>query len=363
MSTKRVLLIGPLPPPIGGDTVLTRNVFRSRFWGQHGITLDCIDTSAGDRVRLPDEPFTLRDALRGTRILIEVVAKLPRCGAVLLWANSRFIVTEGVAIILLCRASRKPIFVKVFGAYLARRILRMPWASRKLVLLALSKAVDILPETETLARELVEECWIPVQRVRVLSSFLPDGSFGDSGGPRRFSGRCVFFGQVKREKGVFDIVDAIGGRANVSCDFYGPLLERDREDFLGAISRNRNLSYRGAVEPGAVSRAATAYDVLLLPTYHQGEGHPAVVLEAFAAGIPVIATDWLSLPEIVEHGVRGLLVPVRSPDRIREAIETLGADERLYESMRRNAKVYVQSFSESAVLGEILVPRVAEVLK
>ncbi|MGD1047657.1 MAG: glycosyltransferase family 4 protein [Candidatus Krumholzibacteriaceae bacterium] len=363
MSTKRVLLIGPFPPPIGGDTVLTLNVSRSRYWGERGITIDSIDTSAGGRVRLPDERLTLRDALRGTRILIELVAKLPRCGAVLLWANSRFIVTEGVAIILMCRACRKPIFVKVFGAYLARRILRMPQPCKKLLLLVLAKAVVILPETETLAREFIEECGFPVRRVQVLSNFLPDASFGDASGPKRFSGRCVFFGQVKREKGVFDIIDAIGGRANVSCDFYGPLLERDREDFLGAISRHRNLSYRGVVQPGAVSKVAMAYDVLLLPTYHQGEGYPAVILEAYSVGVPVIATKWLSLPEIVEHGVQGLLVPVRSPEEIRKALETLGADERLYESMRRNARAYVQSFSERAILGEILVPRVAEVLK
>ena len=160
-----------------------------------------------------------------------------------------------------------------------------------------------------------------------------------------------------------DRVDDAGGRDGAACDFYGPMLDRDRDDFLASIARFQNLSYKGAVEPGGVSRVAAAYDVLLLPTYHDSEGYPAVVLEAYAAGIPVVATNWLSIPEIVEDGVRGILVPVKAPEGIREAVKRLASDEHLYESMCRNAFEYVRSFSEGAVLGGILIPQVARVLR
>ena len=108
---------------------------------------------------------------------------------------------------------------------------------------------------------------------------------------------------------------------------------------------------------------AAGYDAVLLPSYHEGEGHPAVVLEAYAAGVPVVATDWLSLPELVEDGVRGFLVPVRSPEKIREAVDRLATDESLYESMCGKALVYVESFSERAVVGGILVPLVERALR
>ena len=168
----------------------------------------------------------------------------------------------------------------------------------------------------------------------------------------------MFFGHIKREKGVFDIVEALGDKANSSCDFYGPVLERDREEFLAAIAARENLSYRGTVEPGLVSLVAAGYDALLLPTYHESEGYPAVILEAYAAGIPVIATDWLALPEIVEDGVRGILVPVRSPAKIRMAVRRLAADDSLYASMCASALAFAANFSEQAVIGGILVPRV-----
>ncbi|MFA4947327.1 MAG: glycosyltransferase family 4 protein [Candidatus Krumholzibacteriia bacterium] len=359
MKVKRALLIGPFPPPIGGDTVLTLNVSRSGYWREHGIMLECIDTSPGDRVRVPDERLVPGDLLRGARVFLELVVRLPRCDAVLLWANNRFLVTAGLAVIAWSSLWRKPVFVKVFGAYLARRIRRIPRPWRRLALHLLGKAACVFPETRFLARELVDEGWLPAGQVLVLPNFLTDKSFGHARAPKPYSGRCVFFGQIKREKGVFDIIDALGGEANAICDFYGPVLDRDRAAFLEAISKYRNLSYGGSIEPGLVSRVAAGYDVLLLPTFHESEGYPAVILEAYAAGIPVIATEWLSLPEIVENGTRGILVPVKSPGKIREALGRFAADELLYESMCGKARAFAENYSEQAVLNGILIPRVS----
>ena len=155
------------------------------------------------------------------------------------------------------------------------------------------------------------------------------------------------------------IIGALAGRDDCSCDFFGPLVERDRADFLGAISKHPNLRYRGIAEPGTVSGVAARYDVLLLPTYHPSEGHPAVILEAYAAGLPVIASRWRSIPEVVQDGTTGLLVSARAPGEILEALEALRRDPVRYETMRRAAYEFVRSFSEGEIVGRRLVPRVA----
>jgi glycosyltransferase involved in cell wall biosynthesis len=359
MKAKHALLIGPFPPPIGGDTVLTLNVSRSGYWRERGIAIECIDTSPGGRVRVPDERLTPGDYLRGARVFLEFIVKVPRSGAVLLMVNNRFLVTAGLAIITWSSLWGKPVYVKVFGAYLAKRIRRLapPW--RRLALRILRKTACIFPETRSLVRELVDEGWFPAERVLALPNFLAEGSLGHARARKPYSGRCVFFGQIKREKGVFDIIDALAGAATASCDFYGPVLDRDRAAFLDAVSAQRNLSYKGSTEPGLVSSVAADYDVLLLPTYHESEGYPAVILEAYAAGIPVIATAWLSLPEIVENGKTGLLVSVKSPGEIREALGRLAADASLYESMCANALTFAETFSERAILNGILIPSVS----
>jgi glycosyltransferase involved in cell wall biosynthesis len=289
---------------------------------------------------------------------MRTAARLGRSDVVLLWGNNRFVVTAGLGIMLCCRLARRPILVKVFGGYLAERIGRLPHPWRRSAVALLGGAECVLAETRALARALVVEAGLPADRVVFLPNFIPSVAAAEARHGRRFSGKCVFFGQMKREKGIFDIVEALGGRDDCSCDFFGPFVERDRPAFLDAIRERSNLRYRGVAEPGTVSRAAGEYDVLLLPTYHPSEGYPAVVLEAYAAGIPVISTRWRSIPEIVIDGETGLLVSARAPSEILGALDALRSDPERYEAMARKASAFVRSFSEDEVVGRLLVPRV-----
>lgn len=64
-----------------------------------------------------------------------------------------------------------------------------------------------------------------------------------------------------------------------------------------------------------------AIDILTAPSH--AEGMSNVILEAMAAGIPVVATRVGGTPELIEDGASGLLVGRRAPDRLAEAIDKL----------------------------------------
>ena len=51
------------------------------------------------------------------------------------------------------------------------------------------------------------------------------------------------------------------------------------------------------------------------------DGIPNVLLESMAMGVPVVATAISAIPELVENGITGLLVPPRQPDRLAEAMQ------------------------------------------
>ena len=57
-----------------------------------------------------------------------------------------------------------------------------------------------------------------------------------------------------------------------------------------------------------------------MPTFHEGEGYPGIILEAFSVGMPVISTHWNSIPEIVMHNENGLLVPIKDTECLKKGI-------------------------------------------
>jgi glycosyltransferase involved in cell wall biosynthesis len=82
------------------------------------------------------------------------------------------------------------------------------------------------------------------------------------------------------------------------------------------------VEFRGTVSPEEVTTLLKGARALLFPT-RCNEGGPRSVIEAYAAGVPVIATGLGALPEMVDHGISGLLVPPGGTDAWVEAAEAL----------------------------------------
>lgn len=86
----------------------------------------------------------------------------------------------------------------------------------------------------------------------------------------------------------------------------------DRVEFLGAVGQDR------------VPALYAAADVFCSSSF--AEGVPVVLMEAMASGLPTVATRIMGIPEIVEDGVTGLLVPPGRADALADALERLAAD-------------------------------------
>ncbi len=359
-SSGRILLVAPLPPPIGGDTVSTTRLLESRYWKQAGFDIECINTSPGEGVKTTEVKRTWKDPVRALRILGQLLTRLPKADIMLLWANSSFIVSLGIPVMRLARILNKPYIVKPFGTMLADRIDGLGPARRRDVVSNLRRAKYVLPQTKMHADELVTRSGLEPGRIVQFPNFLPAGSIIDPRPEKQFSGRCIFLGQIKAEKGVFDIISALKDRNDLSCNFYGQIIARDSERFFSSIDSCRNCQYRGTLEGSEVVDTISCYDVLLLPTSHPSEGYPAAIIEAFAAGVPVVTTEWKSIPELTGKNERGILVPPSSPGRITEALDLLGSDKELYLSLTRNAREFVRDFSEENIVRKILIGLVSK---
>jgi glycosyltransferase involved in cell wall biosynthesis len=71
----------------------------------------------------------------------------------------------------------------------------------------------------------------------------------------------------------------------------GPMDEAARSVVEPALARLKNLTYLGPLTPEAVKRFYADIDVFLFPTRHVHEAEPLAIIDALAAGVPVIAND------------------------------------------------------------------------
>jgi glycosyltransferase involved in cell wall biosynthesis len=90
-----------------------------------------------------------------------------------------------------------------------------------------------------------------------------------------------------------------------------------------------------------------AADIACLPTYY-GEGVPKFLIEAGACALPAVTTDWPGCREIVEDGVNGILVPIRDPEAVADAVERLAKDPALREEMGRRGREHVLAHYSTA---------------
>jgi glycosyltransferase involved in cell wall biosynthesis len=130
---------------------------------------------------------------------------------------------------------------------------------------------------------------------------------------------------------VLAVIDRLRMRGrSVHCVFAGEWISNAfRESFLQAVT-DRDLA--GHVEcSGPVYGAEKAKlmrdaDILVFPTRYPHEGLPLVILEAMAAGLPVVSTSIGAIPDAVCNGVTGLLVEPGRVEQLAVAVEKLVDD-------------------------------------
>jgi glycosyltransferase involved in cell wall biosynthesis len=139
--------------------------------------------------------------------------------------------------------------------------------------------------------------------------------------PRRADRLVLAAGRLSPEKGFCDLVEAaaVVARTDPSVGFvlFGngrlrPALSRQ------IAERGIENTFRLAGFRSDLDKFLPHFDLTVLPSYT--EGLPNIVLESFAAGVPVVATAVGGTPELVEHGGNGYLVQPRQPGHLADGI-------------------------------------------
>jgi glycosyltransferase involved in cell wall biosynthesis len=163
----------------------------------------------------------------------------------------------------------------------------------------------------------------------------------------------MFAGALRSEKGVIQLAQAflklaaehgnaflaIAGGRDLWVDGHPPgeTAEARVHAMLSEAVKQRRASFLGMVSPTALPSYYAAADAFVLPSMFQ-ETFGLVILEAFAAGIPVIGARSGGIPELVEDGRTGLLVDQGDVDGLCDAMRRLLVDRELRERLGAAAR-------------------------
>lgn len=121
------------------------------------------------------------------------------------------------------------------------------------------------------------------------------------------------FSRVMKEKGIEDAIKAVtninkaNNRTVYELDIYGQIAP-DQESWFESLQANfpSYIRYRGLVDHNQSVNVVKEYFALLFPTHFFTEGIPGTILDAYAAGVPIISSRWESFHDIIDDGKTGI---------------------------------------------------------
>ncbi|MEK7314745.1 MAG: glycosyltransferase family 4 protein [Candidatus Eisenbacteria bacterium] len=165
-------------------------------------------------------------------------------------------------------------------------------------------------------------------------------------------GQIVAVGRLVRKKGIHVLIEAMGllrdRKIPLRAAIVGDGVERaDLESRIERAGLRRHVRMPGAKPEHKVRRLVREASIVCLPCIVDRDGNqdalPTILLEAAAAGIPAVSTRVAGVPEIIQHGKTGLLVPPDDPVALAAGLERLSKSAVLRRRMGRNARCRAES--------------------
>lgn len=311
--------------------------------------------------RCGKENVKLVDSSGGIKNVPKLVSKIPK----LLKRNENIIILparNGLRVLTpaLCfwnKFFKKKLHYVVIGGWLPQFV-----SGRKRLAANLKKFCGIYVETETMRQALVglgfDNVYV-MPNCKKLTVLSEDELICPESAPYKL---CTF-SRIMKEKGIEDAVSAVtevneklGYRA-YSLDIYGQTDAAQTEWFESLKSKFPDyIRYGGEVPYDKSVETLKEYFALLFPTYYDGEGFAGTLIDAFSAGVPVIASDWKYNTEIVNENV-GYIFKTGNPAELYDLLIKTAKEPSLLLGKKKNCLREAEKYkAENAI--KVLLERI-----
>lgn len=327
---------------LNGQTVKTRIVTEElqNQLGQEQVMK--IDTHGGWKTLLK-APFQVIQALReSTNVLIFPAERGLSVYAPLLTILRRFF-------------KNKKLHYVVIGGWLPKFLL-----PRRLLSNALKSFDGIYVETNTMKNALEEQGFCNVfvmPNCKKLTVVSEDELIYSQETPYKL---CTF-SRVMREKGIETAINAISkvndhlGRVVYSLDIYGQVDTTQKEWFEHLKTCfSENVRYCGSADADKSTEVLQYYFALLFPTHFYTEGVPGTIIDAYAAGVPVVSAKWESYADVVDEGITGFGYEFDNEEELKNILLSIAHNPQTLLGMKINCTAKAQNYLPSGAIKILL---------
>lgn len=258
------------------------------------------------------------------------------------------------ALAVLCRSRNVKLFHSVIGGTLPGFL-----ASRPILTRVLKRLDGIWVETERMKRKLNE---LGLFNVSVVANFKDLKPLQEEELP--YAGSAPFklcvFSRIMKQKGITFAVEALAGinarhdRPVYLLDIYGPVSEDYREEFCAICEKYGSfVSYKGAVDSDKSTPVIMDSFALLFPTLYRIEGVPGTVVDAYCAGVPVIASRWQNFADVVDEGVTGYGFELGSKTDLMDLLSEIARNPEMILSLKKNCLKKARNYMPDAAVKRI----------
>ncbi|MBX2819504.1 MAG: glycosyltransferase [Rhodothermaceae bacterium] len=355
MSKPKVLLLGKLPPPYMGPAIATEIILNSALTKQYNVIH--LDTNVHKTLGTLGT-LSLKKVGQNVGIYFRFLSILLRekPDVVLIPISQATIgFFKDAVFILLASMLKSRVLIQLRGSNIKNWLAKASWFTRTFASLSLRKANGAIVLGEKLKHLFTD--YLPTENIYV----VPNGANypGLQVQKRRAPAalRVLYLANLMPSKGIEDAILAIKELKDrkvqhVTLDVVGNWLDDDIRRTCLHLVRLHNLPVRfhgpaiGKKKFRFFSEADLFVFVPRLP-----EGHPWVIVESLAVGLPIISTDQGAISESVIDGVNGFIVQEYSPRQIADKIMLFMKDQKLIEQFSAASRAhYLNNFTEEKMV-------------
>ena len=169
------------------------------------------------------------------------------------------------------------------------------------------------------------------------------------------------FSRVMKEKGIKDAVEAVIsanrtlGKEVYHLDIYGQI-DSNQTEWFEKLKQSfpEYIKYGGLVKFDQSVQVLKDYFALLFPTYYEGEGFAGTAIDAFSAGVPVLASDWKYNKEVIKDGINGGLFEAKNVEELSNKLVNLAKNPTPWMAMRNQCIADAYTYKPDNVMKILL---------